>query len=543
MEAVRPRPLLGPREPTGAGRHPQDLLGCAVQDLGCARGRPHAAPSPNNQHHVDRNASHATTGIPHRQSQAQRPARFRTPKLGLVTTCTQCGSENPDGARFCNSCGAPLTAAAEPARDVRKTVTVLFCDVVGSTALGEQHDPEVVRGVMARFYAAVREPVERHGGRVEKMIGDALVAVFGMPVVHEDDALRAVRAALEMQAAMSAMDDIEARIGVNTGDVLARDATPGESLVVGDAVNVAARLEQAAAPGEVLVGEATWALVGHAARGDRAAPIAAKGKREPLVAWRLRGVDPAASGHRRRLDLPMVGREAELDALRWALARAEQTRRPHLVTVLGQPGIGKSRLVSEMPRLRDDLTVLVGHCRAMLSPSALEPLLEVAAATAPAGRALPEAIPELMPGEPDAPAVAACLTPAGAASGPGRCVGHHTADRDDGSGPDGCDRPRGRPLGRRSAARYRRAAARSQPARVAGRDLHRQAGVCRAEAGMGRGGKHDLGLPRAARRCANSRPPDPRQPRACGRPGRARDRGGRGQPPLCRASGRAVRRP
>jgi class 3 adenylate cyclase len=335
-----------------------------------------------------------------------------------MAICTQCRRENPDGARFCNLCGAPLTAAAEPARDVRKTVTVLFCDVVGSTALGERHDPEVVRGVMARFYAAAREPVERHGGTVEKMIGDALVAVFGMPVVHEDDALRAVRAALEMQAAVSAVGDIQARIGVNTGDVLARDATPGESLVVGDAVNVAARLEQAAAPGEVLVGEATWALVGHAARGDRAAPIAAKGKREPLVAWRLRDVDPAAGGHRRRLDLPMVGRESELDALRWALTRAGETQRPHLVTVLGQPGIGKSRLVSEMPSLRADLTFLVGHCRAMLAPSALEPLLEVAAATAPAGRDLPEAILDLMPGEPDAPAVAACLAPAGAASTP-----------------------------------------------------------------------------------------------------------------------------
>jgi class 3 adenylate cyclase/tetratricopeptide (TPR) repeat protein len=335
-----------------------------------------------------------------------------------MATCTQCGRENPDGARFCNSCGAPLAAAAEPAREVRKTVTVLFCDVVGSTELGERFDPEVVREVIARFYAAVRAPVERHGGTVEKVIGDALVAVFGMPVVHEDDALRAVRAALEMQVAMAAMGDIQARIGVNTGDVLARDATAGESLVVGDAVNVAARLQQAAAPGEVLVGEATWTLVGHAARGDRATPITAKGKREPLVAWRLREVDPAAGGHRRRLDLPMVGREAELDALRWALARADQTQRPHLVTVLGQPGIGKSRLVSDVPRLRDDLTVLVGHCRAMLGSSALEPMLEVAAATAPAARKLPEAILDLMPGETDAPAVAACLAPAGAASAP-----------------------------------------------------------------------------------------------------------------------------
>jgi class 3 adenylate cyclase len=240
-----------------------------------------------------------------------------------VITCTQCGQENPAGARFCNGCGAPLAADPAPAREVRKTVTVLFCDVVGSTALGERFDPEVLRALMARFYATVREPVERHGGTVEKVIGDALVAVFGIPAVHEDDALRALRAALEVRDAVRALGDIQARIGVNTGDVLARDATAGESLVVGDAVNVTARLEQAAAPGEVLVGEATWALVGHAARGERVAPIAAKGKREPLVAWRLESIDPGAGSHRRRLDLPMVGRDAELDLLRRALERTD----------------------------------------------------------------------------------------------------------------------------------------------------------------------------------------------------------------------------
>ena len=205
-----------------------------------------------------------------------------------------------------------------------------------------------MRGVMARFYAAVREPVERHGGTVEKVIGDALMAVFGIPTVHEDDALRALRAALEMRDAVREMGEIQARIGVNTGDVLARDPTQGESLVVGDAVNVAARLEQAAEPGEVLVGEATWALVGHAAHGEQVAPIAAKGKREPVAAWRLEGVDPEARGQRRRLDLPMIGRDAELDLLRWALDRASRAQRPHLVTVVGQPGIGKSRLVSEL---------------------------------------------------------------------------------------------------------------------------------------------------------------------------------------------------
>jgi len=256
-------------------------------------------------------------------------------------------------------------------------VTVIFCDVVGSTELGERHDPEVMRGVMARFYVAIRGPVERQGGAVEKVIGDALVAVFGIPTVHEDDALRAVRAAVEMREAVREMGEVQARIGVNTGDVLARDPTEGESLVVGDAVNVAARLEQAAAPGEVLVGDATWALVGHAVRGEQLAPITARGKRDQLIAWRLESVDPQAPGHRRRLDLPMVGREAELQLLAWTLERTEQAGRPHLVTVLGQPGIGKSRLVAEIPRLRDGLTVLSGQCRATAAASSLEPLVEV----------------------------------------------------------------------------------------------------------------------------------------------------------------------
>jgi class 3 adenylate cyclase/tetratricopeptide (TPR) repeat protein len=330
--------------------------------------------------------------------------------------CPHCRRENPDGARFCNSCGAIL-ADRDAAREVRKTVTVLFCDVVGSTELASRSDPEVMRGVMARFYAAIREPVERHGGTVEKMIGDALVAVFGIPVVHEDDALRAVRAALEMRDAVRELGEIQARIGVNTGDVLARDATPGESLVVGDAVNVAARLEQAAGPGEVLVGEATWALVAHGARGELVPPVAAKGKREPLVAWRLEHVDAAARGHRRRLDLPMVGRDAELEMLRWALERTVRLERPHLVTVLGQPGIGKSRLAAEVPRLRPDTTVLTGHCRAQTG-SSLEPLIDIAGGLAAGGGDAAEAIVEAMPGDGDAAAVADCLAPGGARGAP-----------------------------------------------------------------------------------------------------------------------------
>ena len=292
---------------------------------------------------------------------------------------------------------------------------MLFCDVVGSTELGERFDPEVLRGMMSRFYAAIREPVARHGGTVEKVIGDALVAVFGVPVVREDDALRAVRAALEMRDAVLAAGEIEARIGVNTGDVLTRDATLAESLVVGDAVNVAARLEQAAGPGEVLVGEDTWALVGHAARGEQVAPISAKGKREPLIAWRLLDVDPAAGGLRRRLDLPMIGRDDELELVRWAMNRTTRIRRPHLVTVLGQAGIGKSRLIAEVKRLRDDVSVLTGHCRSTAGATPMAPWLEVAWAAVPPDLGSTAGIAELLPEDPQAGAVVACLDPSGAA--------------------------------------------------------------------------------------------------------------------------------
>ena len=150
--------------------------------------------------------------------------------------------ENADAARFCSACGSPLEV--EPAADVRKTVTVVFCDLVGSTSLGERTDPEALRELMSRYHAELRTILERHGGSVEKFIGDAAMAVFGLPQVHEDDALRAVRAAIEMRDAVATLG-LQVRIGVNTGEVV---AGAGETLVTGDAVNVAARLEQAAAP-------------------------------------------------------------------------------------------------------------------------------------------------------------------------------------------------------------------------------------------------------------------------------------------------------
>ncbi len=336
----------------------------------------------------------------------------------MITICPQCGQENPREARFCNACGSPLAADGQPGRGVRKTVTVVFCDVVGSTELGERYDPEVLRGMMTRFYAAARAPVERHGGTVEKVIGDALVAVFGIPVVHEDDALRALRAALEMRDAIAALGELSARIGVNTGDVFASDAKLGEALMVGDAVNVAARLEQAAPAGSVLVGQATWALAAHAAHGERVPPIAAKGKSDPLTAWRLDAVDAHAAGHRRRLDLPMVGRSAELGLLRLMVERTRQLARPHLATLIGEPGIGKSRLVAELIRAERDVTVLVGNCRATTSTTLMEPLVEAARSAFPDATDPAAAVAGLMPGDPEAADVAACLSANGSAGVP-----------------------------------------------------------------------------------------------------------------------------
>jgi class 3 adenylate cyclase len=200
-----------------------------------------------------------------------------------MAPCPSCGRENPEDASFCNACGKPLSAT-EIAREQRKVVTVLFCDLVGSTALGESTDPEALRAHMRRYFEDLRAIVERHGGVVEKFVGDAVMAVFGIPVSHEDDALRAVRAASEMRAAI-AEHGLEARIGVNTGEVVV--GGEGETLVTGDAVNVAARLEQAAAPGETLIGAETRLLVRGAVRVEPVEPLSLRGKSNPVEASRL----------------------------------------------------------------------------------------------------------------------------------------------------------------------------------------------------------------------------------------------------------------
>jgi class 3 adenylate cyclase/tetratricopeptide (TPR) repeat protein len=274
-----------------------------------------------------------------------------------VITCPSCGRENPADARFCNACGAALAAEAPGSREYRKVVTVLFCDVVGSTALGESTDPEALRAMLARYFGEMKAIVERHGGSVEKFIGDAVMAVFGVPQLHEDDALRAVRAAVEMRDALPQLG-VEARIGVNTGEVVVGTS---ERLATGDAVNVAARLEQAAGAGEVLLGPETAALVRDAVETEEL-ELALKGKSEPLVAHRLVSLQAQAPGFARRFDAQLVGRERELRRVREAFGQAEADGSCQLFTVLGSAGVGKSRLTAEFIGLVDGARVVRGRC-------------------------------------------------------------------------------------------------------------------------------------------------------------------------------------
>jgi class 3 adenylate cyclase len=240
----------------------------------------------------------------------------RPPGYIRLVRCLSCGQESPAGFRFCGSCGTALTEAA-PVRETRKVVSVVFCDLSGSTALGERTDPEALRTRMRGYYERMRQILERHGGTVEKFIGDAVMAVFGVPVAHEDDAMRAVRAAWEMRAAVPRLG-LRARIGVNTGEVVAGE---GDTLVTGDAVNVAARLEQLAEIGEVLIGGETRQLVRDAVQVEPV-QVAAKGKAEPVAAYRLLNVDLAAAAVARRLDTPLIGRRPELQQLRQAFERS-----------------------------------------------------------------------------------------------------------------------------------------------------------------------------------------------------------------------------
>ncbi len=291
--------------------------------------------------------------------------------------CVNCGTESPEGFRFCPNCGAALTAL-EPSREERKLVTILFADVTGSTALGEQLGPERLRVLLSAYFSAMSAVIESWGGTVEKYIGDAIMTVFGVPLIREDDAERALRAALEMLARLQELNSqfherhgitLAIRIGVNTGEVIAPVGAPADQrIVAGDAVNVAARLEQAAEPGSVMVGERTYLATRDAFRFGAAVDLELKGKSGTVTARRV--IEPLAEAVRGTpgLRAPMVGRDRDLNALVGLLEEAAESRRPRLVVVNGPAGIGKSRLVLEFLRLGSsrypDASVLRGRCLA-----------------------------------------------------------------------------------------------------------------------------------------------------------------------------------
>jgi predicted ATPase/class 3 adenylate cyclase len=288
-----------------------------------------------------------------------------------VTICTSCGHEIPDDAKFCPECGTPVATAAAQPREQRKTVTVLFCDVTGSTSLGESTDPEALRALLARYFDRMKAIVERHGGSVEKFIGDAVMAVFGVPTVHEDDALRACRAAIEMRDALPELG-IRGRIGVNTGEVVVGTA---ERLATGDAVNVAARLEQAAEPGEILIGAETRGLVRDAVELGAERALELKGKSATVSARPLLAV--VGEGAARRSDVAMVGRERERRSLDDAWQRAQSERACHLFTLLGTAGVGKSRLTAEFLSSIGDARIVRGRCLSYGEGITYWPIVEI----------------------------------------------------------------------------------------------------------------------------------------------------------------------
>ena len=272
-----------------------------------------------------------------------------------MAVCPACGFESEPGFKFCPECGTPLAAPAARAAEERKVVTSLFCDLVGFTAGSESADPEDVDRMLAAYFAAARAEVERHGGVVEKFIGDAVVGVFGVPAAHEDDPERAVRAALRIVEAAAGLEGfggepLRLRIGINTGEALVRlGIAPGsgEGFLTGDAVNTASRLQSAAPEMGVVVGLATYDATAAAFEYEELPPVALKGKADPVRIFRATSPRAAADPARAHGG-PFVGREVELALLTRAFDEVVAAGSPHLVTVVGEPGLGKTRIVAEL---------------------------------------------------------------------------------------------------------------------------------------------------------------------------------------------------
>ena len=289
-----------------------------------------------------------------------------------MPACAACGRANPNEAKICSGCGARVVSDAPVPVAARKVVTVVFSDVSGFTALGERLDPESLQQLVGRWFHEAHRVIARHGGTVEKFMGDAVMAVFGVPVVHEDDALRAARAALEMRDTLIDLNEelaqrwgvrLDVHTGLNTGEVVIGESPGGEMSTVGDAVNVAQRLEASAPPGEVLIGEEAARLVAPAARLDPVEPLVLKGKAAPVSAWRLVSVASELVGVPERVKTPFVGRADELHSLRRNFDEVLSAQTPRLITVLGAPGIGKSSLVRAfLADVREDARAVVGRC-------------------------------------------------------------------------------------------------------------------------------------------------------------------------------------
>ena len=284
--------------------------------------------------------------------------------------CPSCGSANRPAARFCDACGTPLAAATAPEGASRKIVSIVFADLIGSTALHERLDAESVRATMDRYYRSLRTEVARHGGTVVKLLGDGLMAAFGIPRVAEDDAVRAVRAAVGMQAAFRelGLDGVGLRVAVNTGEVVVRD---DHTDVVGDPVNVAARLQEAAHDGEVLVGAATARLAGDRITLEPHGTLALKGRAESVEAHRVVSLARPTGG----VATPFLGREDEVGRMLAVWHDAVATPGARLAVVLGAPGLGKSRLVAEVARRLGDAAAVV-HARCNAGGATFAPIAE-----------------------------------------------------------------------------------------------------------------------------------------------------------------------